>query len=61
MKLSRLAENTELFRGLGQSDIEVLLDRLNGVKKTYRRGETVVHAGFPADRLMLVASGPLPV
>ena len=30
MKLSRLAENTELFRGLGQSDIEVLLDRLNG-------------------------------
>ena len=61
MKLSRLAENTELFRGLGQLDIEVLLDRLNGVKKTYRRGETVVHAGFPADRLMLVASGHLHV
>lgn len=61
MKLSRLAQNTELFRGLGQAEIENLLDRLNGVKKTYRRGETVVHAGFPADRLMLVASGHLHV
>ncbi|MDO5317761.1 MAG: Crp/Fnr family transcriptional regulator [bacterium] len=61
MKLSRLAQNTELFRGLGQTEIESLLDRLNGVKKTYRRGETVVHAGFSADRLILVASGHLHV
>jgi len=61
MKLSRLAQNTELFRGLGLAEIEHLLDRLNGVKKTYRRGETVMHAGFPADRVMVVASGHLHV
>ena len=42
-------------------ELEDALYRLNGVKKTYQKGETVVHAGFEANRLMVVASGRLHV
>ncbi len=61
MKLIDLALGTELFHGFSTSEVEALLLRLNGVKKTYRRGETVMHAGFKADRLMVVCSGLLHV
>jgi len=60
-KITELAKSVELCRGLGTSDIERLVFRLNGVKKTYEKGEVMVHAGMPADRLMAVVSGHLHV
>ncbi len=61
MNVSRLALDTELFRGFSAAEVEALLLRLNGAKKTYGRGETVMHAGFKADRLMVVCAGLLHV
>ena len=61
MKLSTLALATELFKGFSEGEVEDLLTRLNAVKRMYKRGETVMHAGFKADRLMVVASGRLHV
>ena len=60
-EMVRLARATDLFRGLKDAEIEEMLSRLNAVKKTYRKGEIVMHAGFPADRLMVIASGCLHV
>ena len=59
MKLVELARATELFRGVGDAAAEDLLLRLNAVKKSYRKGETVVNAGLKAERILLVASGCL--
>ena len=61
MEMVKLARVTELFRGLTDAEIEDMLFRLNAVKKTYRKGEIVMHAGFRAERLMVVASGCLHV
>ena len=59
MKLVELARATELFRGVRDAAAEDLLLRLNAVKKSYRKGETVVNAGLKAERILLVASGCL--
>ena len=59
MKLVDLARATELFRGVRDAAAEDLLLRLNAVKKSYRKGETVVNAGLKAERILLVASGCL--
>ena len=61
MNLTELAHKTRLFNGLGDEVVDELLYRLNGVKKTYRKGEIVVHAGMEASRLLVVASGHLHV
>ena len=61
MTLIDLARSTELFRGLSADEVEGALYRLNGVKKTYAKGETVVLAGFEANRMFVVASGRLRV
>lgn len=61
MAFPRLPLDTGLFRGLSAEAIDALMMRLNGVKRTYRKGETVVHAGLRADRLMLVVAGRLHV
>ena len=58
---SELAGATELFRGLSPGEIDELLFRFNGVKKTYGKGEVVVHAGMSADRLLPIVSGHLHV
>lgn len=50
-----------LFRGLSGAEVDEVLMRLNGVRRNFRRGETVVHAGLRSDRLMLVVSGRLHV
>ncbi len=55
------SETAGLFAGLSAHDVEALTLRLNGVRRTYRRGETVVHAGLKAERLMLVQKGRLRV
>ena len=61
MELVRLARATELFQGVGDAEADSLLTRLNAVKKSYRKGETVVNAGLPAERIYLIASGCLHV
>jgi len=57
--LPELLRGTALFDGAGRDELESVLLDLNAVRKTYAKGETVVHAGFRADRLMVVASGHL--
>ena len=59
--ITELARGAEFFRGMPPQDIDRIVYRLNGVKKSYARDEAVVHAGFPADRLMVVVSGHLHV
>ena len=61
MTLIDLARRVELFRGLSAEEVEGVLYRLNGVKKTYAKGETIVHAGLEAKRMYAVASGRLRV
>ena len=61
MSLIELVRRTELFRGLSAEEVEGVLYRLNGVKKTYAKGETVVHAGLEAKRMYAVVSGRLRV
>ena len=59
MNLTELVCDTELFRGISAAEADSLVVRLNAVSRTYAKGETVVHAGQKADRLMAVASGSL--
>ncbi|MBR1920960.1 MAG: Crp/Fnr family transcriptional regulator [Kiritimatiellae bacterium] len=61
MNLTALASATEFFRGFDPDEVEDLLFRLNGVGKSYRRDEIVIHAGLEARRIMVVASGRLHV
>lgn len=61
MTLMELARRAEFFRGLSAEELDEAIYRLNGVKKTYQKGETVVHAGFEANRLMVVGVGRLHV
>ena len=61
MQLVKQALATELFCGLAPAEVEDWLYRLNGVRKTLAKGETVVHAGFRAERLMVVVAGRLRV
>ncbi len=56
-----LARSVALFDGLGADDVESLVYRLNGVRKAFSKGETVVHAGLEATRLMAVVTGRLHV
>ena len=56
-----LAKSIELCRGFGPDEIDSLVFRLNGVRKSYAKGDAVVHAGMRADRLLAVVSGRLHV
>ena len=61
MTLTDTACGLELFRGLGRAEVSRMLESLNGVRKTYRRGEIVMFAGKRAERLLAVAKGHLHV
>ncbi len=56
-----LARRLSLFSGIGAEEVDSLVYRLNGVKKGFSKGETVVHAGLEARRLMAVVTGKLHV
>ena len=56
-----LARGTDLFRGFPPSEVESLLYRFGGVKKSFAKGETVALAGLEAKRLFVVVSGRLRV
>ena len=61
MNLTDLAHGMKIFAGLSASEVEDVLYRHNAMKRQYRKGEIVVHAGMEADRLLIVASGRLHV
>lgn len=61
MNLPELARGIKIFSGLSAAEIDDTLYRLNGVKRQYRKGEIVVHAGMDALRLLAVVSGHLHV
>ena len=56
-----LAKSADLFRGFAPSEVESLLYRFGGVKKSVAKGETVALAGLEAKRLFVVVSGRLRV
>ena len=56
-----LAKRTALFADMVDAEVERLVYRMNGVKKSYARGETLVHAGLEATRMMAVVTGCLHV
>ena len=56
-----LARGADLFKGFSPSEVESLLYRSNGVKKSFAKGETVALAGLAANRLFVVVSGRLRV
>ena len=61
MKLTDMACGLDIFGGIPRDGVEGILERLNGVKKSYRKGEIVMFAGKRAERLLAVASGHLHV
>ena len=56
-----LAKGADLFKGFPPSEVESLLYRFNGVKKSFEKGETVALAGLEAKRMFVVVSGRLRV
>ena len=56
-----LAISADLFRGFSSSEVDSLLYRFGGVKKSVAKGETVALAGLEATRLFVVVSGRLRV
>ena len=56
-----LARGADLFKGFSPSEVESLLYRFNGVKKSFAKGETVALAGLEAKRIFVVVSGRLRV
>ena len=56
-----LARSADLFRGFSSSEVDSLLYRFGGVKKSVAKGETVALAGLEATRLFVVVSGRLRV
>ena len=61
MNLQELARGLKIFSGLSAAELDDILYRLNGVKRQYRKGEIVAHAGMDANRLLAVVSGHLHV
>lgn len=59
--IAKLAKSASLFRDLTDAEVDRMLFRFNGVKKTFGKNEVLVHAGMEADRLMVVISGHLHV
>ena len=55
------ARGADLFRGFSSSEVDSLLYRFGGVKKSVAKGETVALAGLEAKRLFVVVSGRLRV
>lgn len=52
---------SEFFRGVEPAVVAALLKRFNAVKKVYKKGEAVFHAGFQAERMLLLVSGEVHV
>ena len=49
--------NTQLFQGLQEQEITLLLDCLNAVKRSYKKGETIIYEGNITENIGIVLSG----
>ena len=49
--------NTQLFRGLEESEITTLLDCLNAAERNFRKGETILSEGSITENMGIVLSG----
>ena len=49
--------NTQLFRGISESEIEELLLCLGAHERSFQKGDTIFRAGSPVDEFGLVLSG----
>ena len=52
-----LLSNTQMFRGIEETEIEALLHCLGAVTKTYHKGETILAEGEPTELVGIVLSG----
>ena len=52
-----LLQQTPLFRKMAEEEIKKALHGLNAVERRYRKGEVILHAGEPSERMGLVLSG----
>ena len=50
-------ENIPLFRGMTQEEIQCMLTRLHGVKRQYRKGETILREGEATQLVGIVEAG----
>ena len=59
MNVTELANKKKAFLGLTPDDVNDLIVRLNGVEKTFDKGEIIAHAGMEVSRMLVVVSGRL--
>ena len=50
-------KSTQLFRGIGDSDLKEMLHCLGARERTYRKGETILAEGQETDAVGVVLSG----
>lgn len=58
---AKLPQNTVLFRGMNETEIDTALRELSAVEKHYRRGTTILHAGRTTERMGLVLDGSVTI
>ena len=54
-------ENTVIFQGMSEREISDALEGLNAVKKKYKKGTTILHAGSTTKRMGLVLEGSVTI
>lgn len=58
-KYISILKKSRLFAGVGEADIEAMLDCLSANLRDYKKGEYVLREGERVDNVMLLASGSL--
>ncbi|HIX92898.1 MAG TPA: Crp/Fnr family transcriptional regulator [Firmicutes bacterium] len=58
-KYISILQRSQLFAGVGEADIEAMLDCLSANLRDYKKGEYVLREGERVDNVMLLASGSL--
>ncbi len=54
-------QQNRLFQAMEPQEIQAALEALEGCSKSYRKGQAVLRAGSPTDRLCLVQSGTVTI
>ena len=58
-KYISILKKSRLFAGVGEADIEAMLDCLSAKLRGYKKGEYVLREGEHIDNVMVLASGSL--
>lgn len=56
-RLAAVIAGTQLFRGIGEEEIPVLLERLGAKENKFSKGEIILREGEPTERMGIVISG----